>query len=883
MHTVDNMSGNDLLMREMKVCGRKGRSGGAKAGSRFDGFRIRGIMPVLILPHTRNHMKTYDHAVIESKWQQKWAETKLYDTPDSVVGKENEYLLVEFPYPSGNLHIGHWYAFAVPDMYARYLRMNGKNVLYPIGFDAFGLPAENAAIKRGLDPRKWTHDNIDFMTRQLKSMGNSFDWSRKVVTCEPEYYRWTQWLFGKLYEKGLAYKKDGTVPWCDSCKTVLANEQITSGSCERCGTAVLQKELAQWYFRITDYAERLLVDLDALDWPEEIKQAQREWIGKSEGALLDFAITGAGSDVDDTIDRKTVQVFTTRPDTLYGVTYVVLAPEHSLVTELKNVISNWDEVLAYIEATKAKKELERKEGKEKTGVELKGVKAVNPANGEEVPVWIADYVLASYGTGAVMAVPAHDERDWEFAHRYQLPVRFVIAPNGVSASQSRSEVHRMSEQGVYTEYGTLHGCEKFSGLDSEEAGAKIVKHADGKMTTQFRLRDWLLSRQRYWGAPIPIVYDPEGGVHLVPEKYLPWTLPNDVDFTPTGEAPLAKSVELRERTERIFGKGWTPEVDTMDTFVCSSWYFLRYLDPHNADVFSSKELQELWMPVDRYSGGAEHTTMHLLYSRFFYKALFDIGLVTESEPYTKRMSRGLILGPDGQKMSKSKGNVIDPDEHVARVGADTVKTYLAFIGPYNEVGQYPWDLGGIAGVRRFLERVWNLREQVTVDGEGDLNDISSTTVLSPEALILLHRTIKKVGEDIRAFKFNTAISQMMILVNAFEKEHTIPVSAYESLIRILAPFAPHLTEELWETLGHSTSVHSEAWPACDERILAQAQVTIVVQVNGRVRGSFRVEQDTDSTTLCTMARALPRVAEHLKGVEQVKEIVVPGRLINFVI
>lgn len=945
-------------------------------------------------------MKTYDHALIESKWQQKWAETKLYETPDSVTGKENEYLLVEFPYPSGNLHIGHWYAFAVPDIYARYQRMNGKNVLYPIGFDAFGLPAENAAIKRGLDPRKWTHDNIDFMTEQLKSMGNSFDWSRKVVTCEPEYYRWTQWLFGKLYEKGLAYKKDGTVPWCDSCKTVLANEQIVSGACERCGTAVVQKELAQWYFKITDYADRLLADLDALDWPEEIKQAQREWIGKSEGALLGFAISAAGSDMSDAVDRKTVQVFTTRPDTLFGVTYVVLAPEHSLVTELKNVISNWDEVLAYIEATKAKKELERKEGKEKTGVELKGVKAVNPANGEEVPVWIADYVLASYGTGAVMAVPAHDERDFEFAKKYGLPLRSVVAPptdninavasfletsggshlfqkrtgdaptnpgaltifggqrekdehahdcllrelreeleldvanhevrylgcfasghqpdkkNQIYLVQNVNEVGLVLHEGesivslslgevkefehkspfleralrlvregpecAYPGQGVLANSGSFTGMNSEEAKIKITEHAGGTMTTQYRLRDWLLSRQRYWGTPIPIVYDPEGGAHLVPKEHLPWTLPNDVDFTPTGEAPLAKSKELRERTERIFGKGWTPEVDTMDTFVCSSWYFLRYLDPHNDNEFSPIEKQKAWMPVDRYSGGAEHTTMHLLYSRFFYKALFDLGLVTHAEPYTKRMSRGLILGPDGQKMSKSKGNVIDPDEHVARVGADTVKTYLAFIGPYNEVGQYPWDLGGIAGVRRFLERVWNLRERV-VAGGGDLNDASSTTTLSHEAVILLHRTIKKVGEDIRAFKFNTAISQMMILVNAFEKENTVPAYAYESLLLILAPFAPHLAEELWESLGYSTSIHGETWPVCDENVLAQAHVTIVVQVNGKVRGSFRVEQGVDSATLSMMARALPRVAEHLEGVEQVKEVVVPGRLINFVV
>ncbi|MBP9759766.1 MAG: leucine--tRNA ligase [Candidatus Pacebacteria bacterium] len=824
-------------------------------------------------------MKTFDHDALEKKWQKKWEEQQLYSTPDHVEGKDNAYTLVEFPYPSGNLHIGHWYAFAVPDIYARYVRMNGKNVLYPIGFDAFGLPAENAAIKRGLDPRKWTYDNIDFMTGQLKSMGNSFDWSRKVVTCDPEYYKWTQWLFLQLYEKGLAYKKKGTVPWCDSCKTVLANEQIVSGACERCSTQVVQKNLDQWYFKITEYAERLLADLDDLDWPEEIKQAQREWIGKSNGALLEFGIKN---------DELRINVFTTRPDTLYGVTYVVLAPEHELVAQLlehkESGIENHEEVRAYVEKTKQKKELERKEGKEKTGVELKGVKAINPANGEEVPVWIADYVLASYGTGAVMAVPAHDERDWEFAKKYGLKVSKVIAPPALGASMRDAEGLGVTFVSVRTVVspetcwirgGDLLHSGPFTGMSSEEVMEKITAHAGGTMTTQYRLRDWLLSRQRYWGAPIPVVYDPEGTPHPVPPEHLPWTLPNDVDFTPTGEAPLATSKELRERTERLFGKGWTPEVDTMDTFVCSSWYYLRYLDPHNDTEFSPLDKQKAWMPVDRYSGGAEHTTMHLLYSRFFYKALSDLGLVTESEPYVKRMSRGLILGPDGQKMSKSKGNVIDPDEHVARVGADTVKTYLAFIGPYNEVGQYPWDLGGIAGVRRFLERVWNMRESCQATGNPESRTLKAVD-------LLLHQTIKKVGDDIQAFKFNTAISQMMILVNALEKEDSLPPYAYESLIRLLAPFAPHLTEELWEKLGHTTSIHLESWPTYDENIIMSAHITIAVQVNGKTRATFLTAPDTDKESLLAQAKTLPKVAEWLAGKEIVKEVVVPGRLVNIV-
>lgn len=794
-------------------------------------------------------MRTYDHIALEKKWQARWEADGLYRTDDTVSDKENYYILVEFPYPSGNLHIGHWYAFAVPDIFARYLRMTGKNVLFPIGFDSFGLPAENAAIKRGLNPRTWTYDNIAHMTSQLKSMGNSFDWSRRVVTSDPEYYRWTQWLFLKLYEKGLAYKKRGTVPWCDSCKTVLANEQIVNGTCERCGTEVTQKELAQWFLKITQYADRLLEDLDTLPWPEEIKQAQREWIGRSEGANIRFKVAGKSEEI---------EVFTTRPDTLFGATYMVLAPEHPFVAAWKDDIENWGEVTAYAQGTAAKKELERKEAKEKTGVELKGIRAVNPATKEEIPVWIADYVLASYGTGAVMAVPAHDTRDWMFARKFNLPVVEVVEGGDVA-------------HGAYEGDGVLVHSGACTGTSNLEAKQQITAHVNGTMTCQYRLRDWLLSRQRYWGCPIPIVYDPEGEPHPVPDKYLPWALPDDVDFTPTGEAPLAKSAELKERTEKIFGKGWTPEIDTMDTFIDSSWYFLRYLDPHNDKEFSSRTQQDLWMPVNRYSGGAEHTTMHLLYSRFFHKALHDLGLVADKEPYGERMNRGLILGPDGQKMSKSKGNVIDPDEHVARVGADTVKTYLAFIGPYGEVGQYPWDLGGIAGVRRFLERVWQLRENI------------GATELPAPAAVLYHQTIKKVTEDIPAFKFNTAISKLMILLSTLEKLSAVPVSVYENLVRLVAPFAPHLAEELWEACGHRTSVHTEAWPAYDASVIERAAVTIVVQVNGKMRGSFIAEPDAEEATLVATAQGLPNVATFLTDVTVARTIVVPGRLVNFVV
>lgn len=948
-------------------------------------------------------MKSFDHAAIEKKWQKRWADERLYETKDTVEGKKNRYFLVEYPYPSGNLHVGHWYAFAVPDIYARFRRMQGDNVLYPIGFDSFGLPAENAAIKRKLDPRKWTYDNIEYMSKQIRSMGNSFDWSRKVVTSDPEYYKWTQWLFLELYKKNLAYKKTSTVPWCDTCKTVLANEQIVAGSCERCDTSVIQKELDQWFFKITDYAERLLNDLNDLDWPEEIKDAQRAWIGKSEGALLRFAVQGVS------IQGESIEVFTTRPDTLYGATYVVLAPEYSKLENWKDSIENWDEVLAYQKKVAGMKELERREGKEKTGVELKGIRAINPATQEEVPVWIADYVLAGYGTSSIMAVPAHDERDYAFAKEFNLPIKYVIAPHFIdkkgppvegkstvkrtmvhgiihdpktdkylflqwkknpwttfvlggveegerlqtaaereiqeetgyknlvfkrqlggticseyfaphkgenrfafahallfelgpqtvqeTPSQEELEKHEpvwmtlkefeadsnmtcteyaiwkdlLNTDSVYTGKGLLVNSGACDGMESEEAKEVITKEVKGEKTIQYRLRDWLLSRQRYWGCPIPVVYDPLGKPHAIPEEHLPWVLPDDVDFTPTGEAPLARSVTLKERTEKLFGKGWTPEVDTMDTFVDSSWYFLRYLDPHNDTEFCPMEKQKAWMPVVKYSGGAEHTTMHVLYSRFFQKALFDLGLVKDSEPYTNRMNRGLILGPDGAKMSKSKGNVIDPDEHVVRVGADTVKTYLAFIGPFNEVGQYPWDMGGIAGVRRFFERIWYLQERVQDDATE-----------SKESILKLHQAIKKVGNDIDAFKFNTAISQMMILVNALEKETSLSKKTYETVLKLLAPFAPHLTEELWEILGHDTSVHTVDWPEYDETILQNAIVTIVVQVNGKVRGSFEADPGISEEQMKETAKKVDTVIAHLTG-DVLREIVVPGKLVNFVV
>lgn len=789
--------------------------------------------------------KKFNNSDIEKKWQEKWKESGIYAVGARDASKEKEYILVELPYPSGNLHIGHWHAFAVPDIYVRFKRMQGKQVLYPMGFDAFGLPAENAAIKRNLDPKEWTEGNIKFMRSQLESMGASFSWDKTASSTDPEYYKWTQWMFTEFFKNDIAYRGQGIVNWCPGCNTVIANEQVlANGTCERSGDVIEKKLMPQWMMRITNYADRLVDDLEGLAWPEPIKEAQRQWIGRSKGAEITFTLSTGDS----------IDVFTTRPDTLFGATYLVLAPEHELVEKNKDSINNFSEVADYLVATKRKDEQDRLDAsKEKTGVQLKGVTATNPVNGEVIPVFIADYVLQGYGTGAIMAVPAHDERDFDFAKKYKVEIRQVI---------------ESSKELPFSDAGKLVNSNEFDGMDSAEAKEKIAQKVGGKMTSTYRLRDWSIGRQRYWGVPIPIVYDKEGTAHVVPKEHLPWLLPEDVDFRPTGVPPLSKSEELKKRTEEIFGEGWTPEVETMDTFVDSSWYFLRYIDNTNAEIFSSLEAQKEWMQVDMYFGGAEHTTMHLLYSRFWQKALFDLGLVTESEPYKHRINRGLILGPDGNKMSKSKGNVIDPDEHVRTVGADTVKMYLAFMGPYGETANYPWDMGGIAGIRRFLERVYGLKGHLL---EAEQEEVTR----------LLHKTIAKVSTDIQSYKFNTAISALMIFINLAEKKG-LSQASYETFLKLLAPFAAHLTEELWEELGHAGSIHKEAFPVADMQMLQESEVTIAVQVNGKMRGSVKLQANATENDVLVLVGNTESLKKYIpKGIA--KSFYVPGKIINLIL
>jgi len=800
----------------------------------------------------------YNPQKIEKKWQKIWEKEKIYYTPDRVKGKKNFYHLVMFPYPSGDLHIGHWYNFAPADVFARFKRMQGFNVMSPIGFDAFGLPAENAAIKRGIHPRTWTYKNIKRMRKQLKSIGAMYDWSREIITCDPEYYKWTQWMFLKLYEAGLAYRAKVKCNFCPFCKTVLANEQVVDGKCERCDSQVIQKEIEQWLFKITAFAEDLLKDLEELDWPQTTKIMQKNWIGKSEGWEVEFKIKNT---------PFSLKVFTTRIDTLFGCTYLVLAPEHPLIEKLKPQILNFNSLLKYINASKRKPERERiSEGKEKRGIEIKGVKGINPANGREIPLFVADYVLYHYATGAVMGVPAHDQRDFDFAKKYNLPIIEVIKPPFPFDFTKKA----------YEGEGIVVNSGKFSGMESVKARERIGEWLKSRKKAErkvyYRLRDWIISRQRYWGAPIPMVFCENCGWVPVKEKDLPVLLPNIKDYKPTGEgkSPLAKSEKFVKTLCPKCQRPAQRETDTMDTFVCSSWYYLRYADPRNQKEFASKKKLKEWLPVDMYIGGAEHTVLHLLYSRFLTKVLHKLGYLHFKEPFKALRHQGIILGPDGQKMSKSRGNVIDPDEQVKKYGADTVRMYLCFMGPFNQGG--PWNPKGIVGVHRFLKRIWDFVKTFQFKRKKN-NSLEK----------LIQKTIKKVTEDIENFRFNTAISSLMILFNHFQKEKEVSLSQIKTFLLLLAPFAPHITQELWESLGEKGFVHNQKWPKFNPSLIKEEKIVFVIQVNGKVRDKIQIPPSLSEAKIKQTVLNRERVRKWIEGKKIKKIIFVPKRLMNIVV
>jgi leucyl-tRNA synthetase len=812
----------------------------------------------------------YNPQEIEKKWQLRWEADRIYEAHE-LSERPKWYALTMFPYTSGDLHIGHWYAMAPSDVHARFKRMRGYNVLHPIGFDAFGLPAENAAIKHGIHPHTWTMRNIENMRRQLRSIGAMYDWSREVITCLPEYYRWTEWFFLKLYEAGLAYRTKAPANWCPQCKTVLANEQVVGeGFCERCGTPVIRKDLEQWFFRITKYAEELL-EFHGIEWPERVKTMQRNWIGKSVGVEISF-----GLDVDG-VSEKEIRVFTTRPDTIFGVTFMVLAPEHPLVAKL-TTSEHKDEVRDYIEWTRGQTEIERLSAeKEKTGVFI-GSHVINKLNGEKVPIWIADYVLLSYGTGAVMGVPAHDQRDFEFAQDFGLPIKVVISPPGWSGQDFKE---------AYVEAGTMVNSGEFNGIPSEQGKEAISDFMEakgyGKRTTSYRLRDWLISRQRYWGAPIPIVYCSKCGTVPVPEQDLPVLLPEDAEFKPTGESPLKYCASFVNTTCPRCGGHAQRETDTMDTFMCSNWYFLRYTSPgYNKGPFDDNKLA-YWMPVDQYTGGAEHATMHLFYARFFTKAIRDLGLVKFNEPFTRLFNQGTVVFA-GAKMSKSRGNVVTPDEYVAKMGSDTVRAYLMFVGPWDQGGG--WDDSGISGIWRWLNRVWNM----VLEEQKGKNLPPIDGAIENELRRRTHKTIKKVSEDLEKFRFNTMVAALMEFTNYLAKvkeERSIVHNAWKEtidmLLLLLAPSVPHLAEELWERTGHPYSIHNQSFPSWDEKMVVEEQFTLVIQVNGKLRDRVDVPVSIADTEARELALSRERVKAYIDG-KQIKDIIyVPGRLVNIVV
>lgn len=801
-------------------------------------------------------MNKYDYVKIEQKWQSYWDEHETFRAKNDYT-KPKFYALVEFPYPSGQgLHIGHPRPYTAMDIVARKRRLEGYNVLFPMGWDAFGLPTENFAIKNKIHPAIVTENNVAHFKSQLKSIGLSFDWDREVNTTDPDYFKWTQWIFLQLFKKGLAYKKEMAVNWCTSCKVVLANEEVVGGCCERCGGEVVRKVKSQWMLRITEYAQKLIDDLDEVDYFDRIKTTQINWIGRSEGAEVDF----------DTTVGDTLTVYTTRPDTLFGATYMVIAPEHPMIAKWADKLGNMDEIKAYQEAAARKSDFDRTEmNKDKTGVKLEGVRAVNPVNGKEIPIFISDYVLMSYGTGAIMAVPAHDDRDWEFAKVFGIDMVEVVAGGNI-------------EEAAFTDCatGVMVNSGFLTGLSVEDAKVKIKDWLEetgkGHRKVNFKLRDWVFSRQRYWGEPIPVVNCEKCGWVAIPEEELPLRLPEVESYMPTdnGESPLSTLESFINTTCPCCGGPAKRETDTMPQWAGSSWYFLRYCDPHNDKALASKEALDYWMPVDWYNGGMEHTTLHLLYSRFWNKFLYDIGSVPCKEPYMKRTSHGMILGEDGQKMSKSRGNVINPDDVIRQYGADTLRMYEMFVGDFEKTA--PWSTSSIKGCKRFLDRVWALQELLT-DGEA----------YRPELMSGFHKTIKKVGEDIESLKFNTAIAAMMALVNDIYATGSINRAEYRTLCLLLNPFAPHMTEEIYESCDFGGVLNEQSWPQFDEALCQDETVEIVVQINGKLRTKLQVPAGAEKDAVLAQAAADPKVQEATAGKQIVKQIYVQNKLVNFVV
>ncbi len=827
---------------------------------------------------------SYNFTELENKWQKKWEEEEIYKT-ENTEDSEKYYVLEMFPYPSGDLHMGHVRVYSIGDVIARYWSMKQYDVLHPMGWDAFGLPAENAAIKHGnIHPREWTWDNISRMKKQLKRLGLSYDWDREVTTADPDYYRWTQWFFLQMFKHDLAYRDESPVNWCPGCETVLANEQVIDNACERCDSEVEERELEQWFFKITDYAERLLQDHELLDWPERVKEMQKNWIGKSEGTIINFPVRGR---------NKNLEVFTTRPDTIYGATFMALAPEHPLVEELAASSEKEEEIYEFVERAKKRKKEERTSPEsEKNGI-FTGSYALNPMTGRDIPILIADFVLMSYGTGAIMSVPAHDQRDYDFAQKYDLPIRVVIQPEDREEKLTTEELDE-----AYEESGVLINSEKFNGLTTEKAVAEIAEEMEkrdiGYRETNYSLRDWLISRQRYWGAPIPVVYCDKCGIVPVPEEELPVELPHDVEFTPDGESPLGKVEDFVNTSCPECGHPAHRETDTMDTFVDSSWYFLRYIDPHNEELPFSPEKAEDWFPVDQYVGGIEHAILHLLYARYFTKVVYDMDMILDSEPFSNLLPQGMVL-KDGAKMSKSRGNVVDPENIMAEYGADTARLFILFASPPEK--DLEWDDEGVAGAERFLNRIWRLvNENIEFLNDVSTADLEVQSLEGPgkDLYRKLHETIKKVSADIgQRQTLNTAISAIMELYNEVssylqntgkqELNYPLVKMTVKKTLLLLAPFAPHITEELWDRMNQKGSIHNQEWPDYSEQALQRDEVTVVIQINGKVRDKIQVRPGLGEDELIEKAKKRDQVQKYVSEKEIIKTIVVPDKLINLVV